>query len=135
VVSRRWLRTNSPDRRGFTLIETMVAITVFSIGLLGLAAMLPLLKADVTRSDQRTRAVILAEETTEWLRGLAYADSSLDAGAHADPDFPVANYERSWSVLQDDPITGVKRVTVVVNRIAQPAESARIMFLHAQAGR
>jgi Tfp pilus assembly protein PilV len=113
----------------------MVAMTVFSVGLLGLAATLPLMKADVSRSEQRTRAVIIAEETTEWLRGLAYADTSLDAGAHPDPDFPVANYERSWTVLQDDPISGIKRVTVAVNRIDNPEESANIVFFHAQAGR
>jgi Tfp pilus assembly protein PilV len=117
------------------LVETMVAMMVFSIGLLGLAATMPLMKADVSHSEQRSRAVIIAEETTEWLRGLAYADSSLDAGAHPDLSFPVANYERAWTVQENDPITGIKRVTVAVNRIDDPAESANIVFFHAQAGR
>lgn len=135
MVSPRRQKIHSPDRRGFTLIETMVAMTVFSIGLLGLAAMMPTLKSDLSHSEQRSRAVIIAEETTEWLRGLAYADSSLDAGGHLDPDFPVANYERGWTVQEDDPMAGIKRVTVAVQRIDNPAESASIVFFHAQAGR
>jgi type IV pilus assembly protein PilV len=136
VASRRWPTTATRrDRRGFTLMEVIVALSVFSIGLLGLAAMLPLLKSDLTRSDQRTRAVILAEETAEWLRGLAYEDSSLAAGEHDDLSFGVDRYERSWLVADDDPIAGVKRVAVSVNRVDQPAESATIVFLHAEAGR
>jgi Tfp pilus assembly protein PilV len=116
-------------------MEVIVALSVFSIGLLGLAAMLPLLKTDLTHSDQRTRAVILAEETTEWLRGLAYEDSSLAAGEHNDANFGVDHYERNWRVSDDDPIAGVKRVAVSVDRVDQPAESATIIFLHAEAGR
>ncbi len=135
MVSPRRQKTHSPDRRGFTLVETMVAMTVFSIGLLGLAAMLPVMKSDLRHSEQRTKAVILAEETTEWLRGLSYADSTLGEGTHPDPNFPVANYERSWTVRDDDPISGVKRVAVAVQRLDDPTESANIVFLHAQAGR
>lgn len=132
---RRQLNTTRSDRRGFTLIEIMVAISVFSIGVLGLATMLPLLKSDVTRSDQRTRAVIIAEETAEWLRGLAYADSSLSAGNHEDVAFDIPNYELSWTVADNNPIAGVKQVTVIANRVGQPGESANIVFLHAEAGR
>ena len=108
---------------------------VFSVGLLALASVVPLLKSDVTRSNQRTRAVFLAEETAEWLHGLAYDDSLLVAGDHDDPQFGESGYTRSWFVEENAVVSQVKRVTVSVDRDGQPGESATMVFLHAAVGR
>jgi Tfp pilus assembly protein PilV len=110
-------------------------MTVFSVGLLALASVVPLLKSDVTRSNQRTRSVFLAEETVEWLHGLAYDDSLLIVGDHDDPAFDEPGYDRSWTVEDDAVIPQVKRVTVTVGRDGQPGETATMVFLHAEVGR
>lgn len=120
--------------RGFTLIEVSVSLSILAIGLLSLAAIIPLAKSDVTRSDQRTRSVFLAQESVEWLHGLAYADPLLSAGTHTDANFNEPGYTRGWSVVADSPITDVKRVTVTITRTGATGQSSTIVFLHSQAG-
>lgn len=129
-MNRRRLQSN----RGFTLIEVSVALSILSIGLLTLAAMVPLAKSDVTRSDQRTRAVFLAQETAEWLHGLAYTDPLLNPGTINDANFNEPGYTRSWTVAADTPIADVKRVTVTIARTGGTGQSSTVVFLHSQAG-
>lgn len=118
---------------GFTLIEVSVALSILAIGLLSLAAMVPLAKSDVTRSDQRTRAVFLAQETAEWLHGLAYSDPLLTPGTHNDANFDQPGYTRSWSVTAGTPMANVKRVTVTISRTTGTGQNSSVVFLHSQA--
>jgi len=67
----------SSDERGFTILEVAISMVVLSLGLLALATVIPLMKADVQRSDTRTQASFLAEETAEWLHSLQYTDGQL----------------------------------------------------------
>lgn len=108
---------------------------VLAVGLLGLAATVPMMKSDLVRSDRRTRATFLAEESVEWLRGLAYADSALIAGTHEDGAYDEPGYALTWTVENDVPSAGIKRITVSVDREQGPDDSATIVFLHAEAGR
>ena len=110
-------------------------MTIFSVGIVALGSIVPLLKSDVTRSDQRTRAVYLAQETVEWLHGLPYDDPLLAEGTHADETYTEPGYTRSWRVESDVVMAGVKQVRVSVNRDGQPGESASILFFHAEVGR
>ena len=122
-------------RAGMTVIEVAVALSVLSTGLLGLMAVIPLAKTDLRKSSQRTKSVFLAQESAEWLHGLTYDDSELDAGNHPEAAFGVAGYVRSWTVEQNVPLTGVKKVTVQIRRTTGGNETAQVVFLHAEAGR
>jgi prepilin-type N-terminal cleavage/methylation domain-containing protein len=135
VLPRARHQGRRPGNAGMTVIEVAVALSVLSIGLLGLAAVIPLAKTDLRQSSQRTQAVFLAQESAEWLRGLAYDDSLLTAGDYPEAPFGVDNYVRSWTVENNVPVTGVKRVTVQVRRTAGGSETAQIVLLHAEAGR
>lgn len=136
-------RRTSPLARlsaGFTVIEVAVALSILSIGLLSMAAIIPLAQRDMRRSDQRTRTVFLAQETAEWLHGLPYNDNLLTAGNHVQSNFGVPGYSRSWAVTDNTPITNVKQVTVTVYRgdsnttALRQRQNATVVFLHAQAG-
>lgn len=126
--------------RGFTVVEVAVALSILSIGLMSLAAVIPLAQRDMRRSDQRTRTVFLAQQTAEWLHGLAYNDNLLVAGNHVQTNFGVPGYQRVWSVVDNSPIANVKKVTVTVYRGDSSTEALRqrqnatVVFLHAQAG-
>lgn len=109
-------------------------MAIMGIGLMGLAALMPVMKMDNVRSGQRTRATFLAQESAEWLHGLAYDDSLLDNGTWIDEDYNVTGYSRQWRVETNVPATGVKRVTVQINRDDGRA-GATVVFLHAEAGR
>ena len=125
---------------GFTVIEVAVSLSILSIGLMSMAAVIPLAQRDMSRSDQRTRSVFLAQQTSEWLHGLAYNDALLVAGNHVQSNFGVAGYSRSWVVTDNTPIANVKQVTVTVFRgdsnttALRQRQNAVVVFLHAQAG-
>jgi type IV pilus assembly protein PilV len=68
--------------RGFTLIEVLVSILVFSFGLLGAAAMQAVAVQAATQNGDRSRAGLLANEmvSTLWAtRSATPATSDLDA--------------------------------------------------------
>jgi|GEM_PF-6740862 len=117
------------------MLEVAVSMVVVAVGLLGLASVIPLMKADVVRSDQRTKSVFLAQETAEWLHSMAYDDSLLTAGQHDGTGAFPAGYVRSWNVEANVPIASVKKVTVTVDRTGKPDDGAQVVFLHAKAGR
>jgi len=121
--------------QGFTVLEAMIALVILSMGLLSFAATIPIMKQDLVESDQRTRAVFLAQQSVEWLHGLPYDDPLIAAGNHDDLDYEVEDYSRTWQVVDDDPVPNVKKITVTVARDGGPDESATMVFLHAEAGR
>lgn len=54
--------------RGFTLVETLVAMGILSMVVVGVLASFMVQSASNTRSEQRTEAVAVAEQTLEFLR-------------------------------------------------------------------
>lgn len=65
--------------RGFTLAEVLVAITIVTVGLGGITAMLQLAAASRGEGSHRTVAIFLADERAEHLRGVIWnaADDCL----------------------------------------------------------
>ena len=72
------VRKGVQGHSGFTLIEVLVAISILTIGLLGVASM----QASGIRgnyvSDSTTTSLCLAEDKMEDLMGRAFDDPSLD---------------------------------------------------------
>jgi prepilin-type N-terminal cleavage/methylation domain-containing protein len=62
--------------RGFTLIETLVALAILSIGLLAIATMSFTYVNANTQSHHMSEAVVLAESKMEQLRGYANSERS-----------------------------------------------------------
>lgn len=99
--------------RGFTLIETLVALTVFSIGMLGTANLVGVLIHSSTLSHTRTTATLLAQDTLEALRNTAYTDI-----APAEETVVAANavrYTRNTTVRIEHPAAGMKTVDVTMH--------------------
>lgn len=97
---------------GFTLIETLVALTVFSIGMLGTANLVGVLIHGSTLSHTRTHATLLAQDTLETLRNTAYT-----AILPAEETVVAANavrYTRTTTVRTDHPAAGMKTIDVIV---------------------
>ncbi|MBW2367805.1 MAG: prepilin-type N-terminal cleavage/methylation domain-containing protein [Deltaproteobacteria bacterium] len=69
---------------GFTLLELMIALGVFAIGILGVVAMSGGLVRHNHLAKQRTQAVALAHGKLEALRETAYADISDSLEVHLD---------------------------------------------------
>lgn len=95
------------DRRGFTLVEMMVALTLLALGGLALAAFSVTINQANRSSTNRTRADQLLGERMEELQSTSYSD--IVTGSDTVSVGGVI-FERQWSVTADYPVDGVKRV-------------------------
>lgn len=105
------------SRAGFSLVEVLIALFVFAIGVLGLAMVIPAGTNRVGKAGQQTRASQLAAMRAEQLLTTPYDDSDLDAGTHTDSANPHdGRYYLQWNVTENSPITACKKVVVTVKR-------------------
>ena len=110
-------RLPRPGEGGFSLIEVVIALAVFAIGVLGLAVMVPMGSNRIGLAGRQTHASTLASEHAEALLITPYGDTDLTAGIHTDTSNPVDHYYYvRWTVTDDTPATNCKRVVIEVAR-------------------
>ena len=113
------------SQKGITLVEIMIALVIFGIGIGMAMRTLPESNVTTTRGRNMTIATNLAAEKVEELMGLTFSEADLAQGTHNDPDNPIdLHYERSWLVTDDVPMKGMKRVSVTVNFPTASADSS-----------
>ena len=100
------------DQKGFSLVEVLIAITIFAIGVLALAQLQVTAIRGNAFSSTTTDGTTLAQDRIEQLMNLPYDDGALTAGNHG----PVTQgvYNVSWNVSPDSPMTNTKTVNVSV---------------------
>jgi len=111
--------------RGATLLENMIAILLFSVGILAAAAMSGTSMKAITQAQRGLYNSVSAAGTIEGLLALPY-DSALllDADDAFDPSSPdhgpfAIEESRSriaWEIQDDFPAPGTKRISVTVQR-------------------
>jgi type IV pilus assembly protein PilV len=101
--------------RGFSLIEIMMAMTIFGISMMGLAGMGGIaIKADMS-SARITTANTLAQDRIEYVKGLDF--SAINAAATTENYGAITQqklYKRVTSVTTDPSDPNKKTVTVTV---------------------
>jgi len=85
----------SKAQRGFTIIETLAAILILTIGLVGMAALMSNMMADSARSRYMSEAAMLASEKLE----------DLERYPATDPDVVVASGAVAGSLTTDETAT------------------------------
>ena len=128
-ILRRSLLVLRHRRRasGFTLLEAMIAMSILTIGTLGVAGALVTSMKMTRESRSRAHAIYLAEEQMEIFHLMT--SDEIDA-ALADPSYPddpagaidpdpddedPTTFNRSWEILPNDPELGVYQLTVIVS--------------------
>ena len=102
------------NQRGFTLIEIMVAVTLLSIGLLGMAGLTVGIMRGNTLSNRVTTATALAQARMEDLKRVGYSGASAKAEDYnAISGYPL--YKRDTVIDVDTPELGMKTVTITVS--------------------
>lgn len=116
------------NQKGSSLIEIMVALVLFAIGISMAMRSLPAGNAKTTRSRNMTIAENLAQEKLEDLMALPYADADLSAGVHSDPDNPLrSHFRRTWQVTDNTPVEKMKLVSVSVSFPTAGTDSVRTL--------
>jgi prepilin-type N-terminal cleavage/methylation domain-containing protein len=125
-VKRRMLRTE----KGFSLIEVMIALVLFAVGLLAFASLEVTAIRNSTYSKDYGKGNTYAQQKMEELKGTAWA--SLSAGS----DTLEEKFTRTWTVVETethlmkqvvvnvawvDPSYGTKQVTFQTDIYSNPA--------------
>ena len=105
--------------RGVSLMELLIALTVFSIGVLAVSQLFPAGARGQMHTQLRTEAGQYSREKIEQLQALSWSDTALNAGRHptgtaTEKLTTVGTLARFYQV---DSLTGfvdLKRVTVNV---------------------
>lgn len=113
-------------RAAFTLLELLVALTLFVFGIVTVIQVFPANRRLLTQTSQTTQAAFLAQEQLESLQGVAY--SSLTVGTYAaratvnsNTSSPFNKFERQIDVVLLDTNrattatdVGLKKATVTM---------------------
>ena len=98
--------------KGFSLVEVMVAITFLGVGLLAIAQLIPMGLATISQARVRTNAVQAAQQRLDELRAEDFSSAALTPGVYTET---VGNYTLQWTITDNDPVSGSKRVNMVAS--------------------
>lgn len=132
-LSKKFLSIRNGNAAGFTLIEILVAMTIFSFAVLGLAVGTVTLTRTNQNSHWHASAVNLVQARIEELRAMTSAAlSSLACPSYTSPgcwDSPVASgatFTRWWQITADTPVTGVSQLNVKIDWTDYTSQSLTI---------
>jgi prepilin-type N-terminal cleavage/methylation domain-containing protein len=110
--------------RGIGLIEILIALVLFGVGISLAMRTLPDSNTAMTRGRNLTTATNLAQEKIEELLAGPFSNANLTAGTHADAENPInRHYTRTWTVADNTPLQGMKTVAVSVSFATASADS------------
>ena len=98
---------------GFTLIEVLIALTIFAVGLLAVAAMQTSAIKMNSNAGKLTNLSTWGMDKIEELSALPYSDPLLDSAGNPHQEIS-GDYTISWTVIDDNPATSIKNITITV---------------------
>ena len=115
------------NRSGFTLIEALIAVSVFAVGFLAIGSLVISTTRNTTKGNIITQATMLATHKMEELKDQELMTTVMTTGmAHTDPNNPLDQYgqqggifNRSWTVSETSPTAREVEVTVSWNRLGK----------------
>ena len=129
-------KTHRSNEQGFTLVEVIIAMVIFSFGTLAIVNMQISSMQGNSTARRITAQSVVAQNKLEQLFVLAYDNPWLEPagnppGADSDgnthQETTPHGYTVSWDVIDDDPIADSKLVTVTVSGKGGTAQVASII--------
>jgi type IV pilus assembly protein PilV len=118
------IKKRKTRERGFTLLEVLIAISIFSVGVLAVAAMQGTATRGNRLGNELTQATVLAQQQIEVLKSAdtshpATLASGLPTGNYNDPNNPIDEtgqsggiFTRSWVIAAHTTFSRLVTVTV-----------------------
>jgi type IV pilus assembly protein PilV len=106
---------------GYTLIEVLIALTIFAVGLLAVAGMQTSAIRMNSTAGKLTNLSTWGMDKIEELSALPYSDPLLDSAGNPHQE-QIGDYTISWTVIDNNPITNTKNITVTVTGRGKRAE-------------
>ena len=106
----------STARNGFALIEVLMAMVIFAVGILALAGLQITTISGNAAARMQTEATAIGARIVERLRSLPFDHDDLVPAVHQH-SLPVSGsqpYAVNWTVRADTPVNGTKTVRVTV---------------------
>ena len=131
---------HSHKEDGFTLIEVLIALAIFSIGFLAVGSMQLRSTGGSTNARILTEASIWAQDRVETLMSLPYNDPNLVAGG-TQYTVTTNNYSVDWQVWQfgdptpagiPGPANNTKTIRVTVTDTGRDNNSSTVTFIKAR---
>jgi len=98
---------------GYTLIEVLIAITIFAVGMLAVAGMqISAIRMNST-AGKLTNLSTWGMDKIEELSALRYSHPFLDSAGNPHQE-RLGDYTISWTVIDNNPVPNTKNITVTV---------------------
>jgi len=108
--------------QGYTIIEVLMAMAMFTLGFLALATLQTKSISQIARSRMQTEATTMAVESLERLISLPYSHAELDQKNNPHR-LKEGGYTIEWNIQDDVPVTATKTIVIQVtgaNPLAKP---------------
>ncbi|MCX6784807.1 MAG: prepilin-type N-terminal cleavage/methylation domain-containing protein [Candidatus Komeilibacteria bacterium] len=124
------------SKSGFTLIETLVALFVLSLGLLAVLMVFPFISKQLNLAEQTTQASFLAQAKIENLISQPYEQVAIGQTNENSLPGNFATFKRLVTITyvdadlnpaQND--TGLKKIVVTVTSASQPTLNYQLVTL------
>ncbi len=111
--------TAKDNQEGFTLIEVLIAMAIFAVGILALAGLQVTYIGGNASAQMQTEATALGAQVIEHLKSLPFDAAELDPAAnpHQPPAGGSGPYDVSWTVADNTPVNNAKTIDVTVTPI------------------
>jgi len=109
------------EEDGYTLIEVLISLTIFAVGMLAVAVMQTSAIRMNSTAGKLTNLSTWGMDKIEELSALSYSDPLLDSAGNPHQE-RLGSYTISWTVIDDNPLTNTKFITVTVTGQGKRAE-------------
>ena len=106
----------STDQNGFALIEVLMAMVIFTVGILALAGLQVTTINGIAAARMQTEATAIGARIVERLRSLPFDHEDLEPTVrpHSLTATGSRSYAVDWTVRVDTPVNGTKTVWITV---------------------
>lgn len=102
------------NEKGFSLVEVLIALFIFAVGILAVALMLDTSIQYNSSARLMSEATEIAQYQMEKLMNGSYHDADLDESLSPYGPNTIGNYSVSWTVREDLPMNDMKTINLTV---------------------